>query len=207
MKKKNNKILLSFVLLMAILLSGCIPPKYLITNYDPPRTIAVLPLENQTVDLVGAKYVRYLLFKHLPERGYTVIDLTYIDSKLNEVGITDGGQLSIMTSEKIGEIVGAEGLMYGILEEFKFVNVGLYKEKTVKANFKIFSSRTGELLWEDEREESNSKFAFTFESMGESIVDGFVDKLVEGAFNCPLRSESVSVVKTSLSTLPRCPKP
>lgn len=205
--KAKNLLFLMLVSSLALILSGCVTAKYLIKNYYPPRTIAILPMDNHTTDLVGPKYLRYLFKKYASGRGYKVIDVSYIDTKLNEIGITDGGQLSATTPQKIGEVVGAEAVVYGTLTEFKYTNVGFYYQRKVAASFKMFSSRTGELLWEDERKKENSEIALSLKAIGETFASGILDKVIEGAFQTPLGSESREVVSTIVSTLPVCPKP
>lgn len=206
-KKKGSFLFLLIVSGLALMLSGCATPKYLVAPYDPPRTIALLPMDNQTADLVGPKYLRFLFKKYLAEKGYNVIDSSYVDSKLNEAGITDGGQLSSMTPKEIGKIVGAEAVIYGTLTDFNYTNIGIYYQRKVAANFKMFSSRSGDLLWEDERKKENSEIALSGRAIAETFAGGILDKLVEGMFQTPLGAESREVVNIIVSTIPKCPKP
>ncbi|PIU83815.1 MAG: hypothetical protein COS68_02000 [Elusimicrobia bacterium CG06_land_8_20_14_3_00_38_11] len=192
---------LSFLIFNCLFL-GCAPKaKYLIENYSPPQIIAVLPFNNQSVDLDAPVIMRYLFNKRLSAVGYNTIPLDEIDEKLREMGITDGGQLAATTPKELGEKLNADGLIYGDVLEFKYTTLGFYYARTVQANFKLFDSKNEKLLWEDERKVSNKKFEF--KEIGKAFALQLAEKGLDKALKSPLKEESNGVVNLSIMTLPR----
>lgn len=182
--------------------TGCAPKaKYLVENYLPPDKIAVLPFNNQSLDLDAPVIMRYLFNKRLSAVGYTTIPLNEIDDKLREMGITDGGQLPTTTPKELGEKLNVDGLVYGDVIEFKYTTLGFYYARTVQANFKLFDSKNEKLLWEDERKSSTKKIETR--DIGKAFARQLIDKTIDKALRSPLKEESNGVVNLSIMTLPR----
>ncbi len=182
--------------------TGCAPKaKYLIENYSPPQIIAVLPFNNQSVDLDAPVIMRYLFNKRLSAVGYNTISLSEIDEKLREMGITDAGQLPTTTLKELGEKLNVDGLIYGDVLDFKYTTLGFYYARTVQANFKLFDSKNEKLLWEDERKVSHKKFEF--KDIGKAFASQLIEKTLDKALRSPLKEESNGVVNLSVRTLPR----
>ena len=192
----------SICYLLSVVFTGCAPKaKYLIENYSPPQIIAVLPFNNQSVDLDAPVIMRYLFNKRLSAVGYNTISLSEIDEKLRQMGITDAGQLPTTTPKELGEKLNADGLIYGDVLEFKYTTLGFYYARTVQTNFKLFYSKNEKLLWEDERKVSNIKFEFR--EIGKAFASQLVEKTIDKALRSPLKEESNRVVNLSIMTLPR----
>src|SRR5262249_47408017 len=133
-------------------LAGCAgQPVYLAKDYAKPQKIAVLPMANETTDLDGPPFVRQLIFNNLAARGYMLVPLEQMDAKLLAEGFTDGGQLNAVTPQKLGEWVGADGLFYGTLVNFSYINLGYYWQRKVTIFGRLVSATSGEKLWEAER--------------------------------------------------------
>lgn len=188
---------------LVMVLQGCaVKPKYLAGDYAAPQTIAVLPMNNQTNDMDGPEVVRKMMFDFLPQRGYHSIPLERIDTVLRENGITDGGQLRSMSHEKLGTILGVDGLIYGELIEFGDMNIGFYQKKVVKANFKMVEAATGNPLWEDERTASTKEFAFSADAAKKAFAKGLAKKVLGKVLNIHLKAEATKCVRQIVSTLP-----
>ncbi|MFH1541315.1 MAG: GNA1162 family protein [Elusimicrobiota bacterium] len=195
---------LCFVILTCcvLLLSSCAPKaKYIIENYSPPKKIAILPFTNQSVDFDAPVLLRYLFGKRLDAIGYNTISFEEIDAKLQEMGITDAGQLPTINPKELGEKLDVDGLVYGDVIEFKYTTLGFYFARTVQANFKLFDAKNTLLLWEDERKVSHKKFEF--ENIGKAFADQLIEKMVDKALRSPLKAEANEVVNTSVQTLLR----
>ncbi|MFA5779936.1 MAG: GNA1162 family protein [Elusimicrobiota bacterium] len=194
--------LCSMLYALCTVFTGCTPKaKYLVENYSPPEKIAVLPFNNQSVDLDAPVIMRYLFNKRLSAVGYNTISLSEIDEKLHEMGITDGGQLPTTTPKELGEKLNVDGLIYGDVIEFKYTTLGFYYARTVQSNFKLFDSKNEKLLWEDERKVSNIKFEFR--EIGKAFALQLAEKTLDKALRSPLKEESNGVVNLSIMTLPR----
>ncbi|MFN3966579.1 MAG: GNA1162 family protein [Endomicrobiia bacterium] len=199
---KNYKTII--VVLSGLLLFGCVAkPKFIIDNYSPPMTVAVLPFNNFTTDLDGPVYVRKVFSEGIRCRGYIVKSINETDEILRGIGITDGGQLPAFKPEKIGEALKVDALFYGDLLEFNYITLGFYNKKSVAVNLKLLDSKTGKILWEDEKKVSRTELALSSEEALKKFKNKMIEKTIEKTFRVPLKEEVEEVVRKIILTLPR----
>jgi hypothetical protein len=192
--------------LLALVLGACAtPPVYLASDFQSARRVAVLPMANNTNDLDGPVYVRKLIFEQLSARGYQLIPLDQIDTKLRDNGFTDGGQLKMATPEQIGQWVGADTLLYGTLENFDYFLLGVYFQRRVKVGGKLVDAQSGERLWETEQGYSTRQIATTKRDIERLSAIELAAKSIEKMAHIPLQVESRAAVTLLLHTLPQRP--
>lgn len=148
------------VLTAGLLLGGCATRKPLVScqalnvavaQGDSPRSIAVLPFTNHT-ELEGLEdQVRQSFASQISQLPYNDLELTRIDQKLRQHGISGGKPLYTKTVIEMGEILNCDALVYGDVIEFRRVFAGIYSSLTVGAAIQIWDARTGRKLWEDEQ--------------------------------------------------------
>jgi len=111
----------------------------------PPRTVAVMPLDNQTNSVPGALYLREVMYKNLGQKGYVALPLSEVDQILSDrLGISVGGQVTEDRIMEIGKTLGVDAIITGTVQKFGTV-FALYNE--VEATFYIYETRTGKKLW------------------------------------------------------------
>ncbi|MBI4668950.1 MAG: DUF799 family lipoprotein [Elusimicrobia bacterium] len=120
---------------------------------------AVLPFANETVDLDGPSHVRAALEAGLGAMGWPMANPEEVDAKLKSESITDGGQLNALTPQKIGGLLGAEYLIYGNLEEYKTVPLGVYHKVQVRLALRVVEAKTGKELWRQTEEVTRQSVA------------------------------------------------
>jgi hypothetical protein len=140
----------SFTLGMLIFFAGCALPHPPLP-YDasnPLKSVAVLPLKNDTADVDGPDVMRQKMVQALEQRSYVVKDLKETDQILRDrMGITLGGQLDMTTAQKLGETLGVEGVLYGTLMDFEESTLGAINVKKVRGKFKLVNAMTGQAIW------------------------------------------------------------
>jgi hypothetical protein len=145
---RKSKVVLLFPLFL--LAAACAAPlSNLDSNYAAlkPTRIAVLPVMNETADLDAPVVFRILAAAELADKGYALIDFGRIDQALAERGIQEGGQIEALTPQEIGELVGADGLLYvNIMSYGRQVGVHLKME----GSFTLVSSKNGQKIWYSE---------------------------------------------------------
>jgi hypothetical protein len=176
---------------------------YVAKEFVRPQRIAVLPMSNETNDLDGPVFVRKKIFEMLTHNGYALVPLEEIDAKLKEQGFTDGGQLNAATPQKIGEWVGADGLLYTTLVEFNYILLGYYTQRTVKVKGGLYSAQSGEKLWEADRGWATRAIATNKEDAQKAFGVGMAAKWLEKMTRAPLVFETQEAVNRLLNTLPR----
>lgn len=233
---KKNKIRYLFVILIGITyLSACAVMK---PNPDNPiRTVAVLPMLNQTNDVEGPEYVRVEFDKRLSRYFYVNKLLKDIDQLLkDQMGITLGAQLDMTTSQQLGELLNVDAVIYGTLMNFETQITGIYNVKKVRAKFKMVNTKTGEIIWQNgigvksETSAGGIGSALSLvsgvkdmtqkedipwvwieskhkEDIGAAFAGALAEKVVEKALKIPLARETREMINRVIVTLPPGPVP
>ena len=114
-----------------------------------PVTVAVAPVNNQSQDITMPVLVRYFLENQLSSNGFNVtIRFNEVDSRLRQLGITDGSQVNDANIQNIGQSLKVDGIMMGTLYEVS-LNRGV---KVLRASFRLVSVFSGRVLWEKQQE-------------------------------------------------------
>jgi hypothetical protein len=185
-------------------LGGCASiPVFVSKDIGPLHKVAVLPMSNETNDLDGPIYVRRLIQEGLAERGADLVPLDVVDAKLKENGFTDGGQLRAAAPADIGQWVGADTLFYCSLIDFSYVNVGFYWQRKVMVGGRVLDAKTGEKLWETQRQWATRWIVTDKEKAKREFVVQLAIKAAEKMAHTPLAPESHRAVQELLNTIPR----
>ena len=148
MTQARQKIRSALFLLIggALVLAGCKAKPTL-----PPlvETVAVLPFDNESNDVDAADIMQRYVYLALKNSVYRVSDVQTVNDKLKEAGISEGGQLGALDPVKIGQDLGVQGLLYGYVESFGYLNIGFYTQKKVTLQLKMVDAATGATLWEN----------------------------------------------------------
>ena len=102
---------------------------------------------NETADLDAPAVFRILAAAELADKGYALIDSARVDEALAQRGIQEGGQIESLTPQEMGDLVGADGLLYiKIMSYGRQVGVHL----KVEGSFTVVNSKTGQKIWYSE---------------------------------------------------------
>jgi hypothetical protein len=178
-----------------------------------PSTVAVLPVNNLTVDVDGALLFRKIFYSKLKKKKiFRVQPLSVTDSILNEMGITDGGQLSAVKERELLDSLKVEGIIFLTLIKANYETLGIFNKREVQANARL---KTGDgLLWEDERKVKHSESKLDeilddskdlLDAVGEwaeELGDQLMEKTLRSALlKHPLRPEIEEVCNKIVKTL------
>jgi len=141
----------NLLLLTLLVLSACTTVPVMKPNpSNQIRTIAVLPLTNNTNDVDGPFLVRSLLAARLGGYFYSVKSQEEMDLILKEqMGVTLGSQLEMVTSAQLCEKLSSDALLYGSLEDFSNKITGIYNNKRVRLRVKLDSCKSGYTVWKN----------------------------------------------------------
>ena len=157
---------------MILLMAGCAgrPHYSLVTDYTVklPRSIAVLPAQNETVNLKAPEEFRLLAYSKIAAKGYETLEMADIDKKLQGKGIHDAGQIHSQTPQELGKLLGVDAVLYTTVTEFSTAYLLAYASMTVGARFELKDAKTGEKLWESEHRATESKVGLDKKAVEES---------------------------------------
>jgi hypothetical protein len=191
----RNRHYIPFIFLFAAL-GGCAATAPVARHGSSfPSTIALLPFENQSLDLRAPEIMSDLMDTYLSAANFNLTDVKEAEEKLKGIGIMEGGQLNAVTPQKVGELLGADALLYGDIETFNNANVGVYAQRTVKVSLRLVDAGTGKTLWETEKSKANSELGLSKDAAKNILVKGLATKAAENIMDNPLYPESEDVVR------------
>jgi hypothetical protein len=158
-------------------------------NYDqnPAKIIAVLPIENKTVDGKTSQLLRSRMFEELYFKGYPKLQLDIIDKKLESLS-SNGAKESAATiaPQALKDLVGADAGLYCTLMELSKSKKLFYEPITIAIRCELRSTQTGEVLWNAQGESTNRNFDFTNKGLErkshedlEAIIEEVVNKVMK----------------------------
>ncbi|MEW6011842.1 MAG: GNA1162 family protein [Elusimicrobiota bacterium] len=193
MNKIFKKIIeIGFFILLYSCVSAPVKPKH---NTPFPEKIALLPFDNMSVDIDASFIMENLLESYIDSAGFNLQDRKITYQRLNSIGISDGGQLSSLTTQELGKLLEADALIYGEVREFNNKNLGVYYSRTVEVSIKLIDSKTGEILFETVKRKSNSKLGLSKEAALDNLKTGYAQKAFETIMKSPLKQEADEVAR------------
>jgi hypothetical protein len=137
----------------ASVLGGCVtaPPKPSFTQWraENPRSILVVPAINKSVDVNAPDYFLATISKPLAERGYYVFPVNMVRSVLADDGLNDANLVHAGDPHRLGELFGADAVMYISIERWDAKYVVLSTKVTVELSYSLKSTHTGQELWKN----------------------------------------------------------
>ncbi|HEX9741803.1 MAG TPA: GNA1162 family protein, partial [Nitrospiraceae bacterium] len=115
---------------------------------NPIKTVAVLPLINNTNDVTAPQYIRNELIARLQALQYAVQPALQTDQILrDQLGITLGRQLDMATVQQLHESLGTDGVIFGVLDNFSTKAFGLLTEKRARLRLSLVNASDGSPMW------------------------------------------------------------
>lgn len=190
--KKHSYILLLVLLAFLALINACAFKDSNIVKNDNEKStakvIAVLPVDNKTLDSRASQLLRMKILDELYFKGYSKLPLAEIDKKLEPLYIKDAGTVS---PSLVRELIGADAAMYCTLTEGNRKMNLFYVPVTVAANCELRNTQSGEVLWKSQYKETSRNFDLpgkrlegksyeAFETVIESVVNKVLETLPDG---------------------------
>ena len=160
-------------------------------------SVAVLPMQNVSVDPEVAYHFRQRVQHRLTDKGYAVVDGGWIDNILYELGLTHAGQLSLVSLPTLAELLDADAFVFGLVEEAATWHAVAFNGYAYQSSLKL-QQPDGEVLWWA-LEEKVAKRRFAIDPIN-AFVDIALTELGDGA-----RKASHVLADRLLASLPQGP--
>lgn len=164
-----TRLLYSIVLLA--LLSGCVatqPKNYDSFNAANPRSILIVPVVNNSVEVTAPDYFLSTITIPLAEQGYYVFPVNLVKRMLEDDGLSDASLVHGASVEKLSNLFGADAVLYVIINQWDAKYMVLSTQVTVALAYIIKDGKTGEILWEHQQ---NMVYVPQNNSSGNPLVD------------------------------------
>ena len=140
-----------FLLGSVLMLAACAgaPKRYDYANFrtEAPRSILVVPVTNRSVDVNAPDYFLATIATPLAERGYYVFPVNMVKSVLSDDGLSDANLVHAGDPRRLGELFGADAVMYISIERWDARYAVLSTAVTVELTYMMKSTHTGQELW------------------------------------------------------------
>ncbi len=139
-----------FALLLIALLSGCVPPPKDYTKFNAAnvRSLLIIPVVNRSVDVTAPDYFLSTMPIPLAEHGYYVFPVNMVKRLLEDDGLSDADLVHSAPAERLGELFGADAILYVCIEKWDAKYMLLSTQVTVELSYLIKDGSTGEELWQ-----------------------------------------------------------
>jgi hypothetical protein len=186
----TKKIFLLSVLLSLFLFAGCGAKNKALKQAAPPpptvpHMIAVVPVVNHTADPLISRIVRQKIVDGLYFKGYPRIEPHVIDESLARLYGDMSFASENISPTVVGELTGAEGVLYCTVKEMKTSYRLMYAPTAVELSFEIRSAATGETIWQAKEKATERNFGFTKKELEnkafisyEAAIDEIFDKVM-----------------------------
>lgn len=139
-------------LMFTLVLTGCSGNKKQATDYSAfreskPRSILVLPPQNDSPDVKGSYGFLSTVTLPLAESGYYVFPVAVVDETFKQNGVTNPKDISAIPLKKLHEIFGADAVMYITVEQYGTSYQVVNSDTRVTATARLVDLRSGKQLW------------------------------------------------------------
>lgn len=140
---------------LAALLAGCVaaPPR---PTYEKllaaaPRSILIVPVLNDSVEVNAPEYFLSTIPIPVAERGYYVFPVNLVKRILEDDGLSDAGMVHAADPARLAALFGADAVLYVTIERWDARYLVLSTTVTVQLTYVLKDGRTGDTLWRERR--------------------------------------------------------
>ncbi len=167
----------------AALLSGCVMPPvdpgydYAAFRSADPRSILIVPVVNNSVDIDASNYFLSAISQPVAERGYYVFPVHMVKRVMEEDGLADADMVHSADPTRLAALFGADSVLYVSVERWDAQYAVLTTTVTVEFNYVLKDGHTAETLWE-----SDQKIVYQPQSGGSgNIIADLIISAVQAA--------------------------
>ena len=147
------RILLAVIFSSAIS-TGCatLPPKdYTDFNAANIRSILIVPVVNNSVDVTAPDYFLSTVSVPVAEHGYYVFPVNLAKRILEDDGLSDANLVHSASAIKLCQLFGADAVLYISIERWDAKYMLLTTVVTVELTYSLKSGVSGDVIWEEKR--------------------------------------------------------
>jgi len=144
----------AFLLAMsAAVLSGCVAPlsesayDYTAFRAANPRSILIVPVVNNSVDVDASDYFLSAISQPVAERGYYVFPINMVKRVMEEDGLADADMVHNADTTQLAALFGADSVLYVSIDRWDSQYAVLTTTVTVEFSYVLKDGHTGLELW------------------------------------------------------------
>lgn len=114
-----------------------------------PRSILVVPVVNNSVDVNAADYFLSTVPIPLAERGYYVFPVNLVKRLLEDDGLADASLVHGAPTDRLAALFGADAVLYVAIQRWEAKWILVSTSVTVELTYTLRDAKTATVLWED----------------------------------------------------------
>ena len=112
-----------------------------------PRSIVVLPVENETTEVEAPRFFMATIARPLIARGYYVFPVEATSEILASEGLTDGAELRAVEPGSYRKYLGADGVLFVTIKTWDTMYAIISSTVTVTLEYDLIDTRSGTSVW------------------------------------------------------------
>jgi hypothetical protein len=116
-----------------------------------PHTIAVLPMDNFTLEEGVEQTLYQEVYARLAAKGYAKIAADHVKEVMARLGVTVPGLLGGFSPARLGKELQADALLMGQIEQSSRIQQLAYDAVVVSCSLRLVDAASGTVLWHAEQ--------------------------------------------------------
>jgi hypothetical protein len=116
-----------------------------------PKVIAVLPMDNFSLEPLVEKAMEKAVYERLIAKGYLRTNPDTVRTAMKEFGIQTPGQLAGISPAKLKEKLKCDALLMGQIEQSGTIHAGVYDAVVASCSLRLVDAASGDVLWRTEQ--------------------------------------------------------
>ena len=190
------------ILLLSFGAFGCAAnfPTYDYTAFhaENPRSILVVPIMNESVEVYAPNMMVTSVPYPLGERGYYVFPIKLTDALLQDLGLPEAGLVHQLPPQKFHEHFGCDAVLFITIKDWSSKYVLIQNMRHIQARYLLVAARSGNVHWDQTKEVSIGSGDGGGGLIGMAVA-ALVDKVVTEAFDSAYRDVARMLNTTSIT--------
>ena len=156
--KMKRAAILTILLLLSAMHSWAAEPQqretwWVHADFDQlrPNVIAVLPMDNLSLE-PGLETILYgEVYDRLSEKGYQKISVQHVRKVMAELGIQTPGQLSAISNNRLKQLLRCDAVLSGRIDQSSHLHSGVYDAFVVSLSLQLRDLDSGLVIWHTEQ--------------------------------------------------------
>jgi hypothetical protein len=112
-----------------------------------PVTIAVLPMDNLSLEPGVEEALYKAVYDRLAAKGYAKVSVDHVSAVMKRLGVTIPGLLAGFSPKRLGEELQADALLFGQIEQSARINQIAYDAIVVSCSLRLVQVESGTTIW------------------------------------------------------------
>jgi hypothetical protein len=169
----------------------------------PPRSILVVPVLNDTVEVLAPNMLLTTVPVPLGERGYYIFPVLLTDALLRDLGLPEAGLIHQLPPGKFFEHFGADAVLFITIKDWSSKYIVIQNVMVIRAQFVLIDTRTGTVLWDHTQavqQQSGSGGGGGLGGLIAMAVTAAIEKIMAESFESQYRPLAMSLSFLAITT-------